>query len=612
MHLHHQSRANSDSSTGTDEKQMPGEQAKTKRVAWLSFIVGGQIMLVVIALSVLLAVRHKKQIPMGKQPVEFFESNPQVQTYTFTTVATALSMFSSFLFAEAVRHALIVALTRPLPISAIGFGVKLSKKSVILDPAYKNWFIASAFVFLLGLGQTPGWSSLLTPSRITVLVPIIANELDLNSTSTQAELANLTETVYQSINNFDIIPALMASGYASASAYVSQPGVIEFGNYTHALSTCGIVPLNLTLSDTSKLAEDSGLFNVVNTAAFPPSTSLADAFVVMEQQGIELDVSCAFSTFATLNPPISRVAKRVNDPDLPDSFLWGIRTACDSGQTIMTDDRNSTFYVFQQKCDHPAGPTFYMVVDGQGIYPGDFVCEMTTSIRVTLSNYTSGNSISTEFYNAPDVVPFPLGTMGALSLRSVQNTIAYGQSADSNIIGDTLVSISTQQGAFDTVDVNNPADMANFARIIESYMTGLVELSATVVKTRLAQELQRQGRLTPDKLRTSTGFAFVQTLGWEYKSRSSTLVLIPIFVFAAVTIAVALVAQWYNAGVPVSHAKFDAGDPWLLMSAAAAGGMQDVFHGVQKSQVRERVDEKVTLGRVEGRDGFVTVAAAEQ
>jgi hypothetical protein len=82
------------------------------------------------------------------------------------------------------------------------------------------------------------------------------------------------------------------------------------------------------------------------------------------------------------------------------------------------------------------------------------------------------------------------------------------------------------------------------------------------------------------------------------------LFLIPIVCVALESISITLVAQFYNRGIPKNHADFDPDNPWQLMAAASAGGMTQVFHGVGED-VKVGLDERIMLGQVGGRDGFV-------
>lgn len=103
------------------------------------------------------------------------------------------------------------------------------------------------------------------------------------------------------------------------------------------------------------------------------------------------------------------------------------------------------------------------------------------------------------------------------------------------------------------------------------------------------------------------GNATVSTVGWQYNTVTSSLVLIPTVFVGLVCIFITLVAQWYNRGISLQHADFDPNNPWRLMAAASAGGMTSVFHGVDEDEVKEGLENRVMLGQVDGRDGFVHV-----
>ncbi|KAJ7071656.1 hypothetical protein C8F01DRAFT_1363323 [Mycena amicta] len=573
------------------EQAQAHSHPSTRRIAWPVYIVVGQVALMVLALGFLGAVRARDQIPMGKYAVSFFQENPQIKTYTFTTLANALSLFSSYLFTQAVRHALVVALTRPFRVSMLGFGVKISKKSLIVTRQYK-WVVISVAIFLLGLGQTPSWSSLFTPNTIVVSVPLVGVELDLNSSSLQTDIRNLWDNIlYPLVNDIEILPSLLGSGASSATSFsTGHPAILDFAGYTHAVSTGGILPVQLRTSDGSSQPD---LFDVINTAPFPPSTNMSDVIMVMYQQGISANVSCQYSPFQNVFPPVSRKATPFGD-----FFVWDISTSCGNDQLSLTDNENNTLSMVACETFDTAGqPTFTAIVDAQGRYPGDFICTMSADVVDMVANYSSSTALTAQLQQGTSFVN--VGPMGYAAFNATKNTFGYAQGSNGNIVGDTLLSVTTDQGSKSgsSVDV--------FARTLEAYMKGITELTGTIVKNRLAGYLASQNTLTADKTRPMTGFVTVQTLGWQYKTTTSSIVLIPIFFFALTTIAIALVAQYYNHGVPLNHADFDPNDPWLLMAAASAGGMTEVFHGVEDEDVEMGLQRRVMLGQFDGRDGFV-------
>ncbi|KAF7320620.1 hypothetical protein HMN09_00146600 [Mycena chlorophos] len=104
-------------------------------------------------------------------------------------------MASSFLFTLAARQAVANALTRRRTLATLGFLVKISKKSLIWDTGRNyQWVMSSVLVFGLGLAQTPGWTTLLTPGPIMVSIPVSGRELDLRSAAVQSALVDLWET----------------------------------------------------------------------------------------------------------------------------------------------------------------------------------------------------------------------------------------------------------------------------------------------------------------------------------------------------------------------------------------------------------------------------------
>ncbi|KAJ7925783.1 hypothetical protein B0H13DRAFT_2314191 [Mycena leptocephala] len=148
-------------------------------------------------------------------------------------------------------------------------------------------------------------------------------------------------------------------------------------------------------------------------------------------------------------------------------------------------------------------------------------------------------------------------------------------------------------------------------RFKEAYIQGIIEFTGTItfnqaVKTNLSlTDGPFQGNPPSTMTRSVTGNATVDTVAWQYKTMADGLFLIPIVFVALASISITLVAQFYNRGIPRNHADFDPDNPWQLMAAASAGGMTQVFHGVGEEDVKVGLDERIMLGQVGGRDGFV-------
>ncbi|KAF7320615.1 Protein arginine N-methyltransferase [Mycena chlorophos] len=575
---------------------------RTRPSFWPVYIVGGQVALMAVALTILWVTRSRMQIPMSKLQVEFFTDNPQVQTYTFTLLANAVSLFSAWLFTEAVRHAMVIGLTRPMTISTLSFAVKISKNGVIFDRDLK-WVAVSVVVFLLSLGQTPGWSSLFTPGPITVYVPVSGTGLDFNDTSLQNALGDLWSSwLFTPVNNVQILPSLLESGFASANALFGLPAVIDFQGYTHTVSTHGIVPVTLT-SDTALSSEVKDLYKVSNLETWPPSTNTTNVDFVINQQGVTANVSCTPTAFAALEPQISREVIPV--ADLNHYYIWNVSNTCGNDQIILTDYNNNTLVMVTCMYNTSGTSVYRTSVDGQGRYAGDYQCTMGASIVEATANYTSnGRTITTKPIAGQATALSNLLDYPAYNVT--KELLEYAQTNDGSIVGDMVLSVMSAQSADGGLEP--VIDHNKFAETLEAYLSGVIELTGTIIKNTLAQNLTWNSTSSDPytiPTRPLTGHAIVQTLGWEYKSLSSNIVLLPIFIFGIATILIALVASFVGRNAPVRYADFDPNDPVLLMAAASAGGMANVFGGMEEVHLEQSMERRVRLGNVRGRDAFV-------
>jgi hypothetical protein len=108
--------------------------------------------------------------------------------------------------------------------------------------------------------------------------------------------------------------------------------------------------------------------------------------------------------------------------------------------------------------------------------------------------------------------------------------------------------------------------------------------------------------------RTINGSALTTTLGWEYRQGVTNTILIPSTFVAVASIVIVLLAQVVNRGIPARHAHFDPTDPLVLMAAASAGGMDEMFNGLAKEDIKDGGRKKLKLAHIDDKDGFVQVS----
>ncbi|KAJ7064681.1 hypothetical protein C8F01DRAFT_1229220 [Mycena amicta] len=567
----------------------------TTRLAWPIAIIVGQLALMVLAFGFLGAVRHKGQIALGLRSAAFLQRNPQVKSYLFTLLANALSLFSSYLFTQAVRHAILVSLTRPLALSTLEHGLSISKKSIIFNKHYK-WMVGSAAVFLVSLGQTPGWSSLFTPNAIVYSVPIQGTEFDMTSPSFQDEFVRLWNQTLQPFLDSAILSIIDSSGAASATAEAGYPALVDFGGWSHTTSTRGVFPIQFHQSTTGLSPATNGTQLITyNTSPFPSSTPVSRVSWRLTQQGIKAFVSCKEAILnETSTPPLFRFSEVLGTVGGTPFTFWNTTTTCgteSNSATSITTTNNTLFMVGCESVDDSGQQTFFALIDGQGTYESTYVCTIQPQIQNMVVDY-SDVYVTSNFDNTSD--PVPAGPVGFAGFYTVQSGVTYGQSGVRNTVGDAMVALFANQV--------NP----DIRPLLEAYISGIVEFTGTALKTVLSLNSGPFSGNPPANMTHSiNGTAFVNTVGWEFKTAASIAVLIPVILFAVLTIAIAVVSQLYNRGIPLRNVHFDPNDPLLLMAAASAGGLSSTFHGIDDDDVDKNLRKRVILGQVDGREGFV-------
>ncbi|KAJ7236828.1 hypothetical protein C8J57DRAFT_1529893 [Mycena rebaudengoi] len=154
-------------------------------------VVVGQVFLLAISFGFFGAVRVKGKIPLETRLVDLAQSNPQAMTFFVTFLATAISAFSSYLFTQAVQHAIRVYLTRSGPVSTLRFGILLSRRSTRLTFERREikWVVVGGVFSLATLDIS--WTSLMTPIQIVVLTPLRGTEVDLTSDTFSSQFDDL-------------------------------------------------------------------------------------------------------------------------------------------------------------------------------------------------------------------------------------------------------------------------------------------------------------------------------------------------------------------------------------------------------------------------------------
>lgn len=156
------------------------------------------------------------------------------------------------MFTQAVRHAIVVSLTLPTPVSSLGFGIMIARRSYIpWDRREVKWFLVGGTFFFGTLAQTAGyvvhasirfgfllvgdfcgwssWSSLFTPTLITIETQLVGTEIDFttNAFNKAWEDLNLNDTLSYGCRSLQIYHSLYVDLRHAHDIVVTLPGVVS-------------------------------------------------------------------------------------------------------------------------------------------------------------------------------------------------------------------------------------------------------------------------------------------------------------------------------------------------------------------------------------------------
>ncbi|KAK6995820.1 hypothetical protein R3P38DRAFT_3075224 [Favolaschia claudopus] len=584
------------------------------------YVVGGQLALVCLAVVIFYIVKASGQVIS----VPGSDSEDRFNTYFSTLAATFLSSASSFCFAEGVRHAIILSLTRSVPVSLLGFGIRISRNSLILKKQYLKWSLISVVLAVATLAQTPGWAYLLTPTNHAFTTPVNGTEFDATSQAFVDQFPRIWQSDLQNSITTKVVSILETAGLASANAQAGYHSILDFDGWGFNSSTRGIYPLSFEpfyfYFNTTPVTSTKS-FIAANTMPF----ALAQAPVLSQnnpqfsyainQEGHTANVSC---TSANLNessdPPLSRVAEiaQITTKDRSLQLTqWTVTTKCVDGGNgtngpVLTTTNNTLTMTTCSNAQDLNSTTSTILIDGQGLYSfaGSLICRITPRVYETLSTYSTSliaGSIVDTSTEGKDA-----GPLGGAAVSAVFSMFAAAQNDAKNNVGDALLALSANLGSGKGPNATVPA-------LMEAYIIGAIELAATAIKIELASpDGAFKGNPPQELLKSFSGTVTLNTRGLQY-SVTTVLAMLPAIFMCLLTISIVLVAEfkahcnfvWGGLGGGLGrYVNFDPADPGALMAAASAGGMTEVFESVDGDLGK---GQRVRLGYVEGKECLVHV-----
>ncbi|TFK44053.1 hypothetical protein BDQ12DRAFT_717243 [Crucibulum laeve] len=603
------------------------------RGVWIIF---GQLGHLILAWGFFLAIAARDQptpITLNSSIVQTIMENPKWLNILVTLVATCLSASTTMLFSLAVRYGVYLYLFHSVSLFVLRVCIQISNHSLLFYRDHLKWtFIALFSVATIG-SLTAGWSSLLMPVPVLIETEIHGQDVDLLGeafnrgfaafSGNQTELPEIDALFRQPVES---------SGLAATIAYIGTQSIFSFDDQVYNGSTGGILPAFL------KPTNGVGLNRTANVFGNNIPLGLKSNYS-MTQQGFTADVNCRYRTNLVAgqrSPPLTIFHNSVviDDPAATATNMtlkqvlnsWRWMTICD-GEEVWANSTvtlsNNT--VASLACRPPTSSNdgiYDFAVQSQGIYGpfiGDVVCSIFPKVTKLKVDY-GGSVINSSAIASSNSSAHPV-TMGNYAVGIVVRRFLDGQNLNGNSVGDALMSLILnldQKVFWDTEDVS--------LKLLEAYIRGIMEYSATLLRTIAMVTAYRSDELRPfvmNMTMNTTGVYRTETIGYNHRRGVEMLILLPVTLITLASIAIVVIASRssMDAGRGISRldkeggetgkrpihnhetshnsgkgAHLDIGDPFHLMTICADGKMGSVFRGgIDESELIETHTTRVKL-----------------
>ncbi|KAK6966831.1 hypothetical protein R3P38DRAFT_2815744 [Favolaschia claudopus] len=608
--------AESDDGKGDgDEKAMPFGSFGHRRtpplrlVGWPGIVILGQLTLQTMAWGFFAVLQIKGAMAPTHEVVAWANAHPHTLQWITTQMSTILSFLSTLLFSWAIRQSITLHL-RGDGMSLVAFisFIRISSGALILNRRNIKLSVLAVLIIILTGVQTAGWSALITPHAIVKDTPLLGQEIDLTSPLVAQTDTTVTDCVWNGPDLAIIAAQEPESGYTSARAKLGFPTTFTVMDQPFNVSTGGILPL--TLKPMSYLGAHTIPASIQPQWKLPKGLGSSHSLV---QQGFTTDVSCEFWKGPTdpsalpLEVYDDTVKEWLNrDADAEKISYTSLYSNCtDSAKVNSSFAYTSTSqpnYILMIGCLDGQNPRTRLELAFHGGDSGLYrflnytVCTLSprmTQVRVSyesdminISEIVSNDTIA----NASN----PATTSAVYMLREM---VFFAQGTVSNVLGDMLMSLMNDTVA--DASIRTPDLVLG---ILEGYIRGVTEYSATVLRACLASNPNFTASLPPAAMRNVTdGIHHTETVGWTRTAVGLTfLQLLPGAIIALLTIYAVVVAVTHHLQDERGE-YFDPSDAMQLVAASAAGGMDRVFRGLKEGDLDAAGDVTVYLGEIPGR-----------
>ncbi|KAJ7133154.1 hypothetical protein C8R44DRAFT_977440 [Mycena epipterygia] len=576
----------------------------SKLKGWPAIVIGGHLIIQAVAWTFFSTVQSSKGIALPPSSANWANNNSHAVTLISTAIATALATCSSYLFSLGLRRSLALHLHRDgMSLAAFTASVKISSRSLVLDPRRRRWSATSIILFILTLIQTSGFNTLIRPVGIVIELDTHGTEIDLASSALKQmqDSGELDSCMINSSTLIPFIPGQTESGYAAVKGATFLPASITVMDQTFDPSTAGI--LSLTRDVTSARAWFGGNTSIpgtLQTIVDPPIG--VSQYYVMKQQAFTANVHCEFQDLSDTGVNLQT--------DTVETWSTGVQSRNVTYTQLTSDcavgDNPRLNFTYGYTAGTPANASYILMVacESEGNYTLIFqsagrynfmkttVCTVSPKISQVMVNYTDADvfsgTIETETLQPTDAVVDGPASLSAMN--TIGNMLFFSQAMDSNIMGDQLNSLLRE------ADLDNYQD-ADVLSFTAQYITAVIEYSGTVFRACLSATTFPDG--LPSNITTEAiGTFYTDTAGWLPASLTTFWVLLPGTLVALTTIFIVLSAVAQHCGEPAME-PFDPFNVVHLL--AAAGGLHDVFTGIEEKDIKAVEDVNIVLLSSPGR-----------
>ncbi|KAF8185303.1 hypothetical protein K438DRAFT_1974013 [Mycena galopus ATCC 62051] len=232
--------------------------------------------------------------------------------------------------------------------------------------------------------------------------------------------------------------------------------------------------------------------------------------------------------------------------------------------------------------------TLIFATGGQYNLIPPIICTMAPKITTLSVDYSGVINVD----KVADSTLVPSKLAGKFAVYTLQDMLYNSQGIISSVMGDQFTSVASLPHWGND----------NSSKMIEEYVRGVVEYSGSIFRACLSAE----DFVFPDgaPLNMSipmAGMYVTESRGWTAITGLTVLVLLPGTFVALATICVVLTAVVRHDGALPSH-SFDPSNPLHLIAVAAAGGLGNVFQGIEEKELSEAQRTKVVLSWVPGQE----------